>query len=404
MNNKNILLVISKFPPEYSGPGVRIPRLYEWFEEKNYNLNLNVICNGIEQIKNEEYIFEGMAVRRITAEFLNKIFLKLKFIPQRLAHAIIYQYEFIKTFFILFFGKKYKNTDFLHVAGHSGGTVAALLWAKLRKIPVLLELVNSSARPHQKFFFIFKVTIHQNGKIAYLTKCLSKGHQSVGLIEEQLWIKPNPVDIEKYHMEKGIKDKMRRKLTPYKSTDKIILSIAKLIPRKNQFFLLKVLKEMPEEFKLVLAGPAVEDGPNFERDKKYFQDMLSFIKEGDLSERVHIISGYVKSDKYMKLADVYVLPAWGEGFGTPMLEAMACGLPVVANKEEPAFQEWIIEGENGYLCDINDSEEWKQAIEKTFKFTKEQRFLTASKIHNKAGQEVIFNNYKQIIRNLIRAR
>lgn len=401
MNNKNILLVISKFPPEYSGPGVRIPRLYKWFEEKNYNLNLNVICNGIEQIKNEEYIFEGLTVRRITAEFLNKIFLKLSFLPKRLTHAIIYQYEFIKTLLILFLAKKYKNTDFLHVAGHSGGTVAALLWARLGNIPVLMELVTEHARHKQKYLFFFEVKIPDNGMIVALTQKTKKDCINLGLNEDKIWCRPNPIDQHKFYPEFDRKYELKKLLTPFKNDKKVISNVAKMMPQKNQLLIVSALQFLPSEYVAVLAGPFIKEGPLYGRDLEYMDTIKKNIKEYNLHDRVHLVPDFVEAENYMKLADVYVMPAWNEGFGTPMMEAMACGIPVVANNAETAFQEWIVGGKNGYLCDINNPEEWAQAIEEALKFSQDKCLKISSQIHKKAGQEVIYNHYESIIQTLL---
>ena len=106
----------------------------------------------------------------------------------------------------------------------------------------------------------------------------------------------------------------------------------------------------------------------------------------------------------MKLSDIYAMPAYNEGFGTPMIEAIGCGLPVIANKEEYAFQEWIVDGYNGFLCDIYDPRAWAKAIENAAEFSKEQCLDISKNIHKKAGQEVIYKEYKSIIKNLLQSK
>ncbi len=384
ISDKNFLLVISKYPPEYSGPGVRIPRLYHWLKAQGHEIDLKILCNGIEYAKNEIYDYDGYKVQRVTAGIFYKI---LSFLPQKISDVLTYNIEFIKTFFALL---SYKNIDFLHVVGHSGGTAAALLWAKFKKIPVLMELVNAQATPYQRLFYFFKVTVPKNSKIAFLTKVQAKPYDII--FKDKVWIKPNPVDLEKFYYQK----KQNR------NKEIIILSIAKFMPRKNQIFMLDVLKFLPNHFKLILAGPKIDKGLNFKRDQNYLKSIVQKIEDLNLNQRVEIIQEFVQSEEYMRTADIYVMPAWDEGLGTPMIEAMACGVPVIANKDEPAFQEWIEAGQNGFLESVNNPENWAQSIIKASQFDEKNRQKIAESIGNKVSQEKIFNQYLEIFKNLLK--
>ena len=404
MNNKNFLLVISKFPPEYSGPGVRIPRLYKYFQEKGCNFDLKILCNGVEKTRNETYLYEGWTVRRITAEYLGSLFLALGFMPKRLTHGLVYQYEFIKTFLILCFSKSYKEIDFLHVAGHSGGTAAALLWSNIKKIPVLMELVTEHARHQQKLLFIFKVQPYKNSKIVTLTEKTKQECIRIGVQDNKLWCRPNPIDSEKFKCEPEKRYNLRKELTSFNENQIVIGNVAKIIPQKNQYLILEALQYLPGNFVTLLAGPFIKEGPLLSRDKFYLDKIHDFIRKSSLENRVCLITDFVDAEPYMKLSDIYAMPAYNEGFGTPMIEAIGCGLPVIANKDEYAFQEWIVDGYNGFLCDIYDPRAWAKAIENAAEFSKEQCLDISKNIHKKAGQEVIYKEYKSIIKNLLQSK
>jgi len=399
-DKKNILIVASKFPPEYSGPGVRIIRLYKHLKNKNYDFSAQVLCNGIEQNKNERYTHEDLKVRRITGEYLNYFFSKIKFIPSRLSHFIIYHYEFLKTFAILILSKNYTNTDFIHIFGHSGGTAATLLWAKLKNIPVLLELVTEKALPQQKIFFLVKISPPNHSKVIALTEHTKKRTVSVGYPEHNIWCRPNPIDENLFKIDIGNKFQYRKKISPFHEDDIIILSIAKLMPQKNQKIIIEILKYLPPEYKAIIAGPFIKEGTLYQRDLQYINDIKKEIQAHDLQSRVHLHLNFVESHAYMKASDIYLLPAWNEGFGTPMMEALACGLPVIANKEEYAFQEWIKPHHNGYLCDISAPKEWANSIEMAYKFSNRQRIDFSYQIQEKAGQKTINVQYEKIIHKL----
>jgi glycosyltransferase involved in cell wall biosynthesis len=102
-----------------------------------------------------------------------------------------------------------------------------------------------------------------------------------------------------------------------------LLTVATLEPCKNYPTLLKAFKRLNIDFDLVIIG------------KKGWrhQEIFSLIRELKLTERVKII-GYVPQANlplFYNGAELYVHPSWYEGFGLPVLEAMACGTPTIAS-------------------------------------------------------------------------
>lgn len=66
--------------------------------------------------------------------------------------------------------------------------------------------------------------------------------------------------------------------------------------------------------------------------------------------------GIVKHDEVLRLmseSDVFVLPSYEESFGIVYLEAMSCGLPVIATKGE-GISDIVKDGENGFLIERNN--------------------------------------------------
>ncbi|MBO3460291.1 glycosyltransferase family 4 protein [Aetokthonos hydrillicola Thurmond2011] len=76
-------------------------------------------------------------------------------------------------------------------------------------------------------------------------------------------------------------------------------------------------------------------------------------------ERQVVFTGFIpeaeKADHY-RLADAYVMPSKGEGFGIVFLEAMACGIPVVASKVDGS-REAVRNGSLGILVNPDDQED-----------------------------------------------
>ncbi len=72
-----------------------------------------------------------------------------------------------------------------------------------------------------------------------------------------------------------------------------------------------------------------------------------------------------KADHY-RLADLYVMPSRGEGFGFVLLEAMACGVPVIASKADGG-REAVRDGELGELVDPENPDELRSAVLRALK-------------------------------------
>ena len=110
---------------------------------------------------------------------------------------------------------------------------------------------------------------------------------------------------------------------------------------------LEVLPALVEDHPdlVYLIGGDGDDRPRLER------------KAEELGVRDQVIfSGYVpggeKADHY-RLADAFVMPGRGEGFGLVYLEALACGVPVVASSAD-ASREAVRDGQLGAVVDPDD--------------------------------------------------
>ncbi len=134
-----------------------------------------------------------------------------------------------------------------------------------------------------------------------------------------------------------------------------ILFVSTIEPRKNVPSLLRALWQLvtcyKEDVRLVLAG-----GKGW-----LFEDAFALVDELKLDDRVHFV-GRVSSEDLLYLynaAEMLAHPAFYEGFGLPPLEAMACGLPVVAS-DVASLPEVV--GDAGQLIDPHDVDELTVAM------------------------------------------
>lgn len=113
--------------------------------------------------------------------------------------------------------------------------------------------------------------------------------------------------------------------------EKLILSVGALQVRKNAIRLVEAFERLPEDWQLTFAGAQTGylAGPILDR-----------IRSSECRERIRVM-GYTWPAELQTLysrASIFAFPSLDEGFGIPVLEAMAHGVPVITSKR-PALLE-----------------------------------------------------------------
>jgi glycosyltransferase involved in cell wall biosynthesis len=168
---------------------------------------------------------------------------------------------------------------------------------------------------------------------------------------------PHGVDGSVFHQSSPEEvDRVRRR---YAIVGPYLLSLGGIEPRKNLPNLVRGFARLPEKGRpaLVLAGGSVAWNPEG-------RDALRAAL-GELPSKAReaiILTGYVGEDEKVALlggAEALVYPSLYEGFGLPVLEAMACGTPVITSNVS-ALPE--VAGDAALLVDPADPDDIASAI------------------------------------------
>jgi glycosyltransferase involved in cell wall biosynthesis len=143
--------------------------------------------------------------------------------------------------------------------------------------------------------------------------------------------------------------------TKYRLPCRYILNVSKIEPRKNIARLIEAYAAVRHRFdvKLVVTGSA---------DAK-FRRLYEGLKQLGGPEEV-VFTGYVEEadlPAIYSMAEVFVYPSIHEGFGIPLLEAMACEVPIVTSNVS-ALPE--IAGDAALLVDPFDTRSIAEALER----------------------------------------
>jgi len=138
-----------------------------------------------------------------------------------------------------------------------------------------------------------------------------------------------------------------------------IIFVGRLIKEKNVNLLIEVLKKLKTEFdkiQLIIIGEGPEKEKLVNLSKKLnLKNNISFIS---FQENIKDVYAYLKSSQML------ILPSEREGFGMIILEANACGLPVVTtNHQDNAAKDLIKNDYNGFIVDLEVNDIFKKVKE-----------------------------------------
>jgi sugar transferase (PEP-CTERM/EpsH1 system associated) len=231
------------------------------------------------------------------------------------------------------------------------GAIEAVAAAKLAGVPVVIhsehgyEVDMFAGLPMRRRLFR-RAAYAMADAIFAVTRELRDFHA------RQAWMRPermsvmyNGVDTERFAPCKESRTAMRKELgLPEESF--VVGTVGRLVPIKDHRTLLKaaaLLSGSRIDVRVLLVG----SGP--ERDK------LQSLATGALEGRVCFTGDSSRVSEMLNAMDVFVLPSLGEGMSNTLLEAMACGLPVLATNVGGNPE--IIENDvNGCLFTPGDAE------------------------------------------------
>ena len=132
-----------------------------------------------------------------------------------------------------------------------------------------------------------------------------------------------------------------------------LISVSEINDNKNHKVVIDAIKKLANQGETVYYD-IYGKGVNEEYLKKY-------IKKLGLEKYISLKGYIVQPENALKEASCFVFPSLREGLGVAAIEAMACGLPVIA-KDNRGTREYMVDGHNGIVCKKNDANEYAEAI------------------------------------------
>ncbi len=226
-----------------------------------------------------------------------------------------------------------KSNDLIHVHGHPYlSSFLATKIAKRYSKPLVLTQHNTFIEYNNIWdtaeklndLAIGKQVLNEVDKIIVVSNATKKYVLTLGANPEKVEVLHNGVDLNRFKPLSEVKDQMRKKLSISKDA-KVVLTVRRIV-YKNGIDTLLESAEIAVKRNPKLVFVVVGKGPDSEEVKE---------KIGQLRMQNNFrLTGFVSDENlplYYNVADLFALPSKsGEGLPLVVLEAMSCGLPVIA--------------------------------------------------------------------------
>ena len=220
----------------------------------------------------------------------------------------------------------------------------------------------------------FRQTLREADHIIAISECTKRDILAYGKVDER--------KISVIYQSCAPKFSVSQSAMP---SNRYILSVGSIEARKNILLAVKALPYLPEAVSLVIVG----------QHTPYTDEVIAYAKKEGLTHRIKIMHG-VSDEELPKLyagAEAFVYPSRYEGFGIPIIEAISCGLPVVACTGSCLEEAG---GPDALYVDPDDAEAMAQAIKQVLRgaegremrIERSQRYIERFAGNDVAGQVV----------------
>ena len=329
----SIAMVLQRYYPHIGGAEIQLQRLIPHLQARGFNVS--VVTRKEKGLKSFEVV-DGVSIYRVPSPgpklLAGAIFTLLATrLLSRLRPDIIHAHEILAPTSAAFLTKYFHGWPFITTI-HRGGVRGDIYKIKrrlfgMRRFNVLLQKVDA--------FIVISREI--DDELAELNVPF----------EKRIFI-PNGVDTEVFAPPSSDQKTQLREqlLIPFHAT--VIVYLGRLVAEKRVDHLLRIWPQIKTAFPetlLLIIGTGSEET----------------LLQGLAGDGVRFTGQIRDSVRYLKAADLYVSPSSTEGLSLSLLEALSCGLPVLATSVGGA-RDVIQHNVNGYLIPPEDLSSLKNGL------------------------------------------
>lgn len=283
---------------------------------------------------------------------------------------------------------EYEHLDVIHVHYAIPHATSAYLAKQIMKeqaheIPIITTLHGTDitlvgSDPSYKNVVDF--SINQSDGVTAVSQYLKDETMDRFDIRREIEVIPNFIDLDRF--QKSDKSHFKKAICP--NDEKVVVHVSNFREVKRVPEVVTVFSEIIKsgiEAKLLLVG----DGPDRQRAERQCREL-------GICDHVRFLGKQEQVEEVLSIADLFLIPSGSETFGLAALEAMSCSVPVISSNIG-GLPEVNIDGETGYLCDLDDVECMAE---------KAVNILSDKKLHKKMSKNARKNAEKFEMGKIIR--
>jgi glycosyltransferase involved in cell wall biosynthesis len=156
----------------------------------------------------------------------------------------------------------------------------------------------------------------------------------------------NGIDINRFKFQDKEKREKVRKALNLKESDKVLISVGRLFRAKGYPYLIEAIKILKKQYPDIVLLVLGKGRKRIELEKQ--------IRGYNLTQNIFLLGRKENVPYYLNASDIFVMSSLWEGLPLSLLEAMVCGLPVVATNVG-GIPEIVDEGHSGFLVESKNS-------------------------------------------------
>lgn len=342
MRGPGVLMVTGAYYPETTGGGLQCRQLVLALRDR---ATFSVLTTTADAVSREDVV-DGIRVVRIAVTIGR--------IRATLAGALRVGRAFL--------GLR-RRFQVVHLHGFSRKTILLIALARLWRRPIVLKLTSIGHDDPQAIEKKGRISAWAYGK-ADLYICVSPRQEALcraaGLPPAKVRLIPNGVDTERFRpADDGERAALRRALG-LPPSEPIVLFVGFFSAEKQPHAAFEAWRKVPGRSHLVYVGATA--GRYYEIDPGLAPRIRAEAAQAGVADRIHWVETTTEIERYVRAADVFVMPSSREGLPNALLEAMGAGLACIASRL-PGVTDTIIEhGMNGVLVDPGDAASWTGAL------------------------------------------